>query len=130
MIVIHCCDSWSTIVMMIILFYCCDSSRHTFQWIFIDYSVYFMQPTMFSLHERCNPDHSLAHYSTIFSSVLRWTLLHDYTNIAVADLRALNFSNIQYYCDMFLYYRDSGKIWLSPSPNIDIGLFRRNVKKE
>ena len=28
MIVIHCHDSWSTIVMMIVLFYYRDSSRH------------------------------------------------------------------------------------------------------
>ena len=28
MIVIHCCDGWSTIVMMIVLFYYGDSSRH------------------------------------------------------------------------------------------------------
>ena len=50
-------------------------------------------------------------------------LLHNYTNNAVADLRIHNFNDIQYYHDsihyhdMFLYYRESGKIWLLPSPN-------------
>ena len=28
MIVIHCRDSWSTIMMMIVLFYYCDSGRY------------------------------------------------------------------------------------------------------
>ena len=57
MIVIHCHDSWSNIVMMTVLFYYRDSSR---QDNFIHYRVYFMQP-MFSLLEHCNADHLLAH---------------------------------------------------------------------
>ena len=66
--------------------------------------------SMFSLLEHCNPDH-LLHIKVQY---LFWctevNLLHNYTNIAVADLRTLNFNYIQYYCDILLYYCDSGKI--------------------
>ena len=57
MIVINCHDSWSTIVMIIVLFYYCDSSGYDIE---LDYRVHFMQP-MFSLLEHCIPDHLLAH---------------------------------------------------------------------
>ena len=61
MIVIHCRDSCSTIVMMIVLFYYHDCSRpFSMNFYTVDYRVYFMQP-MVSLIEHCNPDHLLAH---------------------------------------------------------------------
>ena len=46
-------------------------------------------------------------------------MLHNYTNTAVADLCTHSFNDIQYYSDMLLYHRDSGKIRLSPNPNIN-----------
>ena len=49
-------------------------------------------------------------------------MLHNYTNIAVADICTQNFKycydSIRYH-DMLLYYHDSGKILLSSCPNTD-----------
>ena len=44
------------------------------------------------------------------SVLMQVNLLHNYTNIAVADIHTHNFNDIQSYRDMFQYYRDSHKI--------------------
>ena len=96
--VIYCHDICSTIMMMIVLFYYCDSSSHDIWMIFIDYTVYFMQP-MFNLHEHCNPDRFLAHYSTI-SFLVYWVefvALHKHCSSCLWPTH--NFNDSQYYHD-------------------------------
>ena len=59
-IVIHCRDSWSTIVMMIIFFYYRDSIRHDIWMNF--YGLWgVLHATNVCLIEHCIPDHLLTH---------------------------------------------------------------------
>ena len=114
MIVIHCCDNWSTIAMMIVLFYYHDNSRHDF----IVYKAHFMQ--MLRLWKHSNP---------------AWRSLEFEVNIISGALKCIaqfqihcnhwptctTFNDIQYYCDsihccdMLLCYCDSVNVNYHPA---------------
>ena len=64
---------------------------------------------------------------------MHWGEYVSYIYSAVVNLYATNatFDDIHYYHDsihyihMLLYYSDSGKIWLLPSPNTEVSIYRK-----
>ena len=70
MIVIHCCDSRSTIVITIALFTIMIVVDMVFEQIMAVYRTYFMLPIVW-LYEHCNPDFPCTLKCNIFSGALR-----------------------------------------------------------